>query len=203
MKISRLNNSLLVATRNRGKIAELAQLLAQPDLVLHGLDEFPAVAEVEETGTTFAANAELKAREYAQATGLWALADDSGLEVSALHGAPGVYSARYGTPDLDDAGRVSYLLQQLTNVPAEHRQARFVCVMALAAPSGEIVFSDAGFCPGHVTTAPRGTGGFGYDPIFIPDGYTQTFGELPAAIKHNTSHRAQAVRLFHAWLSET
>lgn len=201
MKIAFPDNSLLVATRNRGKIAELAQLLAQPALLLRGLDEFPAVPEVEETGTTFAANAELKAREYAQATGLWAVADDSGLEVAALDGAPGVYSARYGTPDLDDAGRVNYLLQQLSDVPAARRQARFVCVIALAAPSGEIVFSDAGFCPGHLTDAPRGTGGFGYDPIFVPDGYTQTFGELSVAIKHNISHRARAVRLFHAWLS--
>ena len=196
------HEALLIATRNRGKIREIERLLAQPGLVLRGLDEFLEVPEVEETATTFVGNAQLKAQAYAQATGLWALADDSGLEVAALNGAPGVYAARYGGPGLDDAGRVQYLLQQLDGVPAEQWQARFVCTMALANPAGDIVFTGTGTCEGHLINTPRGTNGFGYDPIFVPQGHTQTFAELPAAVKNDISHRAQAVQRVLAWLKE-
>ena len=194
-------NELLIATGNRGKIVELQALLADLPVRLRGLDEFPDVAEVPETAPDFAGNAELKAIGYARATKLWTLADDSGLEAAALEGAPGVYSARYGGV-ATSAGRTEFLLQNLKDMPDEQRQARFVCVIALANPSAEIVFQATGVCPGRLTREPRGAGGFGYDPIFAPDGYEQTFGELPAALKNTISHRARALRQVSQWLRQ-
>ena len=188
-----LPSELLIATHNAGKFREFVALLASLPLRLRGLGEFPEVPSVDETGATFAENAALKARAYARQTGLCALADDSGLEVDALGGAPGVYSARYAGPEASDAQRMARLLDELAQTNDRERRARFVCVIALAAPQIEGVNLFTGQCEGRIAHAPRGTGGFGYDPIFIPEGYAQTFAELPPEIKGSISHRARAL----------
>ncbi|HKQ53219.1 MAG TPA: RdgB/HAM1 family non-canonical purine NTP pyrophosphatase [Pyrinomonadaceae bacterium] len=193
-------NELLIATGNKGKVAELRLLLAGLSLRLRDLAEFSGAVEVEETGQTFADNAALKAQGYAGQTGLWTLADDSGLEVEALGGAPGVYSARYGGAGLTDAGRVELLLEKLSGTAAGERRARFVCVIAIADPGGRIRNLSTGTCEGRIVHAPRGTRGFGYDPVFLPDGFEQTFGELPAEIKHDISHRARALKAARSFL---
>jgi XTP/dITP diphosphohydrolase len=186
-------SQLLVATFNAGKVREFASLLATLSLRLRGLDEFPAVREVAETGATFAENAVLKAEGYARQTHLWTLADDSGLEVQALNGAPGVLSARYAGPQATDAERIELLLAELAKTNDEQRRARFICVIAIADPDGQVVKLVEGICEGHLARAPRGTNGFGYDPVFIPEGYQQTFGELPVEVKKSVSHRALAL----------
>ena len=184
---------LLVATHNEGKTRELAELLADSPLKLRSLKEFPQVEEAEETGETFLENAVLKARHYGSGCGLWTLADDSGLEVDALGGAPGVYSARYGGRAISYAERMALLLRELDATGDEERRARFVCVIALADPRTGAVETFEGVCEGRIADAPRGTGGFGYDPLFIPEGYAQSFGELPPEIKQSLSHRARAL----------
>ena len=184
---------LLVATNNAGKVRELSQLLAGLPLRLRLLSEFPGVPEAEETGTTFAENATLKALHYSGHTGLLTLSDDSGLGVEALGGAPGVYSARYAGPHATYAERMAKLLGELEAAGGEGRRARFVCVIAVADPSAGALDTFEGACEGRIALAPRGTGGFGYDPIFIPEGYDQTFGELPEEVKHSVSHRARAL----------
>lgn len=151
------------------------------------------IAEVEETGTTFAENARLKASAYAIQSGLHTLADDSGLEVSALDGRPGVRSARYGGEQATFSEKIELLLEELRLREAADRSARFVCSLALGDPSGKIVFEAEGICSGHIAFAPAGSGGFGYDPVFIPDGFDATFGELPAAVKARVGHRGRAV----------
>lgn len=186
---------LLVATHNKGKLAEYRRLLDDMNMPIEWLtlSDVGVEAEVDETGTTFEQNAELKAEQYAQMTGLLTLADDSGLEVDALDGRPGVYSARYGGPGLDDAGRRQYLLKELEGVPFEQRTARFVCVIALYVPQLRATRFVDGICEGHVTLEEHDAGqGFGYDAIFQPEGYQQTFGELTSDIKHTISHRALA-----------
>ena len=189
-----LPNELLVATRNEGKVAELRPLLARAlPVKLRSLAEFPEIGEVEETGVTFAENASLKARAYAEQSQLWTLSDDSGLEVDALNGAPGVYSARYGGPDLTFAERIKMLLDEMARSGGADRRARFVCAIAIADPGGEIVHLSTGICEGWIADAPRGTNGFGYDPVFVPEGYDQTFGELSTKIKERISHRARAL----------
>ena len=195
-----MTHELLIATGNKGKVAELRSLLAGLPLRLRDLAEFPSAREVEETGQTFADNASLKAQGYAAQIGLWTLADDSGLEVDALGGAPGVFSARYGGEGLTDAGRVERLLTELSRVAARDRRARFVCVIAIADPHGHVMNLWTGTCEGQIIHAPRGTHGFGYDPIFLPDGFEQTFGELPAEIKHDISHRARALKAARSFL---
>jgi XTP/dITP diphosphohydrolase len=189
-----MTNELLIATGNKGKVAELRSLLAGLPLRLRDLAEFPSAREVEETGRTFSDNAALKAQGYAEQTGLWTLADDSGLEVDALGGAPGVFSARYGGEGLTDADRVTRLLEELSRTDAKERRARFVCVIAIADPRGQVMNLSTGTCVGQIVHAPRGTHGFGYDPIFLPDGFEQTFGELTAEIKQDISHRALALK---------
>jgi XTP/dITP diphosphohydrolase len=191
---------LLIATGNKGKVAELRLLLAGLPLRLSDLAEFPRASEVEETGQTFADNAALKAQGYARQTGLWTLADDSGLEVEALGGAPGVYSARYGGEGLTDADRVTRLLAELDRVGAKDRRARFVCVIAIADPLGRVRNLSNGTCEGRIVRAPRGAHGFGYDPVFLPDGFGQTFGELPSEIKQDISHRARALKAARSFL---
>ncbi|HVF51620.1 MAG TPA: RdgB/HAM1 family non-canonical purine NTP pyrophosphatase [Pyrinomonadaceae bacterium] len=186
---------LLIATRNAGKVREFASLLAGAPLRIRGLEEFPQTTEVEETGRTFAENASLKARVYSAQTGLWTLADDSGLEVEALGGAPGIFSARYGGPHATtDAERTARLLSELAQTKDDARRARFVCVIALARPHADAPELFTGECTGRIAHAPRGMNGFGYDPVFMPDGYEQTFGELSSEIKHDLSHRARALR---------
>lgn len=185
---------LVVGTNNAGKIRELNELLVNLPVEISGLGEFENVFDVEETGTTFAENAMLKANSYALQTGFWALSDDSGLEVEALGGAPGVYSARYAGENADNAQKIAKLLGELDAANSESRRARFVCVMALADESGEIKFLAEGICDGKIASAARGTNGFGYDPVFIPDGYEQTFGELSSTVKREISHRARAIQ---------
>lgn len=182
---------LLVATRNRGKLQEIQEIFKLPGLELLALDDVGPVPEVEEDGDTFVANASKKARQTALATGLWTLADDSGLAVDALNGAPGVYSARYAGEYADDQANNAKLLHALHGV--KNRQACFHCVIALSDPTGNVE-TVTGTCHGHVTTAARGQGGFGYDPLFIPAGKSQTYAELSAEEKHTVSHRGQALQ---------
>lgn len=193
---------LLIATHNSGKIRELTALLSNLPLRLRRLSEFPSIEEVEETGETFAANAELKARLYSRQTNLWTLADDSGLEVDALNGAPGVLSARYGGANITDAERNALLLAALSETDEPQRTARFICAIALYEPEAETAKLFAGACEGRIARQPRGTNGFGYDPLFVPTGYAQTFGELPDELKQQLSHRARALAAVRAYLRE-
>lgn len=185
---------LIIATGNSGKFRELARpLFAALPLRLGNLADFPQVRTVDEYGSTFRENAALKALGYAAQLNRPVLADDSGLEVDALGGAPGVYSARYGGVELSDAGRVELLLQQLGGVEDARRTARFVCVIAVADGAAQSCQTWQGVCEGEIARQPTGDGGFGYDPIFVPRGYRQTFAELPADIKQSISHRALAL----------
>lgn len=183
---------LLIATGNRGKARELRRLFADLPVELLDPNDFARISEAAETGTSFRENAALKAAGYARQTGIWALADDSGLEVEALGGAPGVYSARFGGPAAAYDTKIAALLRQIAEAGGRNRRARFVCAMALADPGGEIRLEAAGICDGTIPDAPRGTLGFGYDPVFIPEGFDRTFGELPDDIKQEISHRARA-----------
>jgi XTP/dITP diphosphohydrolase len=175
---------LVVATGNPGKLREMQAYLANSgwELTLK-----PEELEIEETGDTFAANACLKASQIAQATGNWAIADDSGLQVDALNGSPGVYSARYGKTDSE---RIARVLNELG--PEINRQAQFVCVVAIASPDGTIVLQSEGICRGTILHAPRGHGGFGYDPIFHIPEKQLTFAEMTPQLKRSLSHRGKA-----------
>ncbi|MGC2235190.1 MAG: RdgB/HAM1 family non-canonical purine NTP pyrophosphatase [Pyrinomonadaceae bacterium] len=183
---------LLVATGNAGKVRELKEFLVDLPFVLRDLNEFSDVSEVEETGATFTENAILKAAGYSAQTGLWTVSDDSGLEVEALGGAPGVFSARYAGENASDAHKIAKLLSELGN--SDNLRARFVCAMAIADEKSDIKFLTTGICDGRITVTPRGTNGFGYDPIFIPDGFEETFGELSGEVKREISHRARAMK---------
>ena len=182
---------VLVATHNRGKLREFEQIFAGLGLELARLDDAGIDWEVDETGTTFEANARLKAETYGAATGLATLADDSGLEVDTLGGEPGVYSARYGGPGLSEVQRYELVLEKLRGVPAERRGARFYCVIALARP-GQPTLTFDGEVKGAITEGPQGSGGFGYDPVFWVTEYGCTMAELPAEVKNRISHRARA-----------
>lgn len=197
------HSELLIATHNAGKFRELTSLLSGLSLRLRHLSEFPQIKEVEETGKTFAENAALKARLYSQQTGLWTLADDSGLEVDALAGAPGVFSARYGGKNATDQERNARLLAALSLIEVEHRTASFTCVIALHAPQEGKTELFKGTCEGYIALHPRGNNGFGYDPLFIPSGYTYTLGELPVEVKQQISHRARALAAFRVFLNES
>lgn len=185
-------HKLLIATHNPGKVAELSDMLSALPLTLISLAHFPDIIPVEETGLTFAENSRLKALEYSRRTGFLALADDSGLEVAALDGRPGVLSARYGGDDVPFSAKIVKLLGELAGTEDTERRARFVCSISIAAAGGNIVFESEGICEGTIAAEPRGTGGFGYDPIFIPAGYDRTFGELSEWSKNKISHRARA-----------
>jgi XTP/dITP diphosphohydrolase len=184
---------LLLGTRNPGKIHEIKLILRDLYLQFWSLNDFPDVSVAEENFDTYAQNAIAKAQFYARATGLTALADDSGLEVEALGGAPGVLSARYAGDDATDADRRSLLLSELLKTESRNRRARFVCAIAIASTEGEILNLSEGICSGTITFASRGMSGFGYDPLFVPDGYDQTFAELSDEIKNQISHRARAL----------
>lgn len=201
----------MLGTRNPGKIYEIKLILGDLGLEFSSLQAFPNVAVAEENAETYAENAIAKAQFYAGETGVVALADDSGLEVEALGGAPGVLSARYAGEDATDADRRELLLSELAKSGSENREAnqnrgarenrgssdgrraRFVCVVAIASPSGEVLHVSQGVCEGAIAFAPRGNNGFGYDPLFVPDGYDQTFAELSDDIKNRISHRARAL----------
>lgn len=196
---------LMLATTNAGKAAEFRALLAPycdgASLTLLTLGDWPyPLLEVEETGETFAENARLKATALAQATGLPALADDSGLCVDALDGLPGLNSARWAGSDASDADRTALLLRKLADVPVEQRTARFVCAAAAASSEGGVAIAE-GRCEGLIAHSPRGKNGFGYDPIFLLPTLGRTLAELTAAEKNQISHRAQAIRLLIPGLS--
>lgn len=193
---------IVVATKNTGKLRELREFLADLHVPLKSLDEFPNITEAEETGADFAENAVIKARSYALQTKTWSLADDSGLEVAALDGAPGVFSARYAGENAADREKIDKLLRELNKTQNFDRSARFVCAMAIADETGEIKFLTEGVCSGKIALNAAGANGFGYDPIFIPDGFEQTFGELSGEIKQKISHRARAIRKIVAFLRD-
>ncbi len=183
---------LLIGSRNAHKLAEIRAMLAVPDLDVVGASDIPGLPEVEEDGQTFQANAVKKAVMLALRAKLWTLADDSGLEVEALGGEPGVRSSRYAGEPGDHAANNARLLERMRRAP--RRTARFVCVIALSSPSGRAQIVE-GLSNGLLLEAPRGAGGFGYDPLFVPDGFSQTFAEMDAALKNTISHRARALRL--------
>jgi XTP/dITP diphosphohydrolase len=191
---------LLVATNNPGKIREYRDLMAELDFELVGLSDIGITTEVDETGQTFEENARLKAMAYGQASGLVTLADDSGLEVEVLNGAPGVYSARYAGNGATDADRYRKLLAVLEGVPWELRAARFRCVIALAWPDGRVETFE-GQCNGVIGLEPKGTHGFGFDPVFFMPEYGSTMAELPEQVKNRVSHRARAAALALASLT--
>ena len=183
---------ILLATDNPGKITELRSMIAELPIEVCCLADFNTVSEVEETGATFAENARLKAIGYALQTGLTSLADDSGLVVEALDGRPGVLSARYGGVGTSFENKMKMLLDELEKADSADRSAQFSCAIAISDENGRILFESEGICRGRIALSPMGCGGFGYDPIFIPDGHDATFGELSGAIKQNISHRALA-----------
>jgi XTP/dITP diphosphohydrolase len=193
-------DTVVLATRNAAKLRELARILGAQDDAHHrgtqirlaGLDEFPGAPDVPETGATFEENALLKARSIADYTGLPAVADDSGLCVDALNGMPGVLSARWAGGHGDDKANLELVLAQVADVPGARLGARFVCAAALVTDSGEWVVT--GQVEGRLIRAPRGSGGFGYDPIFLPEGFDQTTAEMTAEAKDAISHRGRAFR---------
>jgi XTP/dITP diphosphohydrolase len=198
-----VDNTVVLATRNAAKLRELTRILGAEDhggtqIALAGLDEFPGAPDVPETGATFEANALLKARAIARYTGLPAVADDSGLCVDALNGMPGVRSARWAGGHGDDRANLDLVLAQVADVPDSYLGAQFVCAAALVVPgsgplgSGEWVVT--GQVEGRLVRVPRGSGGFGYDPIFLPDGFDQTTAEMTAEAKDAISHRGRAFR---------
>ncbi len=188
---------LLIATTNPGKVREIRELLAGLPFDVRALDAFPRIEEPEETGETFEANARLKAEYYAHATGVLAAADDSGLEIAALGGRPGVRSARY--PGDSYAERFANLSREMAASGDHDRSARFVCAVALASPSG-IVFEARGTVEGQIVDPPRGAGGFGYDPIFLHPPSGLTLAELPPDVKASISHRGAAFRKLREFL---
>jgi XTP/dITP diphosphohydrolase len=192
---------LVVATRNRGKLVEIQSLLEGVVDAVHCAADFTDFPETVEDGLTFRENALKKAWEAMRFTGLPALADDSGLAVYILEGRPGVYSARFAGEGAGDAANNRLLLEELSGIPAERRQAAFVCVLAFVSPDGcEQVFS--GRVAGSILTSKRGEGGFGYDPLFLVEGFGRTMAELTLQEKNAVSHRGQALRLFREFLEQ-
>lgn len=199
---------LVVATNNPGKIAEIQKSLHDVPVRLRYLREFDGISSVEESGSTYEENAILKAVSYSRQTGLYALADDSGLEVDTLGGGPGVFSARYG--EGSDQERTEKLLKALVGRAPHERTARFVCCMALAgrpsdqtegsANDPQVLHVSQEKCEGRLGDEPRGENGFGYDPIFLPSGYDRTFGELPSSVKDAISHRAKTLAAMREFL---
>ncbi|GGO19299.1 RdgB/HAM1 family non-canonical purine NTP pyrophosphatase [Microbispora bryophytorum] len=188
-------NKVVLATRNAGKIVELRRILADAGVPVElvGLEAFPHIGDVAETGLTFAENALLKAHAVAAQSGLPAISDDSGLCVEALNGMPGIFSARWSGRHGDDDANLDLLLAQIADVPDGRRRAHFACTAALALPTGEEHVVE-GAVHGHLIRERRGTGGFGYDPIFVPDGDTRTTSEMSAEEKDAISHRGKAFR---------
>ncbi len=192
--------SLLIATGNAGKVAEMRLLLGDLPFMFRSLSDFPDIFEVDETGSTYEENAVLKARGYSQQTDSIALADDSGLEIEALGNAPGVLSARYAGNETPFDEKIALLLAELAKAGDGDRKARFVCTMALADPRGQTLITSTGICDGTIALESSGLNGFGYDPIFVPNGHRMTFGELADPIKHEISHRARASRTIIRYL---
>ncbi len=190
--------TLVLGTGNKGKTVELRDLLGNVGFKIVGLGEVDSIDPPEESGATFAENAAIKASYYARSLGFNVLADDSGLEVHALGGTPGVYSSRFAGEKAHDSQNNEKLLKELSNSGSTDRSARFVCEMALADATGRIVFRCSGDCSGTIARKPSGSNGFGYDPLFIPDDFDKTFGDLPKNIKKSHGHRAKAAsRMAH------
>jgi XTP/dITP diphosphohydrolase len=183
---------LVLATQNQHKITEISQILKHPKLELLSLADFSLNPDIKEAGDSFRDNAYLKAYHIAQLTGEIAMADDSGLEVAALDGAPGIYSARYAGEGATDTDNNQRLLKQMAKIPSNMRQARFCCVIAIVKPNGESFFAE-GKCEGLIAAAPKGEHGFGYDPLFIIPQYNKTLAELGPVVKNQLSHRAKAL----------
>jgi XTP/dITP diphosphohydrolase len=205
LKVRRIENvtakqRLVIATRNEGKAAEIRELLGEIPLQLLSLSDFDRAGDAEEPEDSYAGNAICKAQYYSLATGEMVLADDSGLEVNALEGKPGVLSARYAGPNATDNERRLKLLHELATSNSPDRRARFVCAVAVSLKDGIILKVTESICEGSIGKEPRGDSGFGYDPIFVPSGYSQTFGELPEEVKNQISHRAKAVALMREFL---
>ncbi|MCU1263850.1 MAG: hypothetical protein JWM21_168 [Acidobacteria bacterium] len=192
---------LLLGTYNAGKAVEISSLLSDLNIEFLTLRDFLQARVVEESGDTYEENAILKARGYARQTGILTLADDSGLEVDALGGAPGVLSARYAGAGASDGERIEQLLKEIRRIPGAARTARFVCVVAVADSAGKLMKVERGTCEGTITNIARGSNGFGYDPIFVPHGFDSTFAELPSETKDLISHRARALHAMQPFLA--
>ena len=192
---------LILGSRNKKKLGELVELLGGLGSELENLDSYPGAPEVAETATTFAGNATLKAVTLAAALGEWVIGEDSGLVVPVLGGEPGVYSARYAGEHGNDAANNAKLLAELAPYSGADRAAYYVCAAVLADPAGKVIASVEGRCHGLIATEERGSGGFGYDPLFLVPEYGQTFGELPPEVKQRTSHRARALAELRAHIA--
>ncbi len=190
---------IVLATRNKKKAEELKRITEGMPVSVFTLDDFPGCPETEEDGSTFEANAAKKALSVARYTGKPALADDSGLEVYALGGAPGIYSARYAGAGANDGQNTVKLLSEMQSLVKDKRRARFVCCIALAFPDGNID-TFYGYAEGGIGTEQRGVRGFGYDPVFYPEGYNRTFAEMDEKEKDALSHRGKALKAFSLWL---
>jgi len=192
--------ALVLATGNAGKVRELTEIFGNVPLELKSLRDYAGINDVEETGSTFVENASLKASGFAIQTGDFALADDSGLEVNALGNAPGVHSARFAGAETGYDIKIERLFKLMRESGSDDRRARFVCSMALANELGQVIHTVQSECAGTIAPEPRGSNGFGYDPIFIPDGFDQTFGQLGDEVKRSISHRAKAAELIIRYL---
>jgi XTP/dITP diphosphohydrolase len=190
---------VLLATTNAGKLAEVKVILGERIEVI-GLKAFESTQGIE-IGTTFVENALIKARYYYQISGIPTIADDSGLEVEALNGAPGIHSARYAGPDSDDNDRIQLLIQQMRGVPPQKRGARFICAAAIVWANGEKVFLEQ--VEGKILEDPQGENGFGFDPVFYYEPFGKTFAEISSSAKSEVSHRGRAFRQLSAWLAES
>jgi XTP/dITP diphosphohydrolase len=191
---------VLIASKNPHKIAEMEAILAGPGVKVHSALDFPDLPDVEETGSTLEENAVLKAESVYRITGLACVADDTGLEVDALNGEPGVYSARYAGSGATYNDNVVKLLRELDRVPSERRSARFRTVIVLKTAKGTKIFH--GVCEGAILHVPAGTGGFGYDPVFRPEGYSESFAQMDASEKNRISHRGVALQKLNDFLNE-
>lgn len=193
---------MVIATKNKGKVKEFEALFERYGIKITSLlDINEPIPDIEETGTTFKENARLKAEGIAKVLNVPVVADDSGLAVDALEGRPGVYSARYAGEPTDDVKNYEKLLDELRDVPNEKRTARFICVLALAIPGKETIFTE-GTCEGTIAHEPKGTNGFGYDPVFIPEGYDCTMAQLEQSEKNRISHRYHALLQLEEWLKQ-
>ena len=192
---------LMIASGNKGKIKEFRDMFEPYGIEVRSLADYEGqLPDVEETGDTFFENARLKAETICELVQTPVLADDSGLSIDALNGAPGVYSARYAGEPTNDVNNYEKVLQELVDVSEEERHAKFICVLAIARPGKETVYFE-GNCPGKITFAPEGDNGFGYDPIFIPEGYKQTMAQLEAVEKNSISHRHHALEKLNIWFA--
>ena len=193
---------IIIATKNTGKVKEFKSILAPLNIEVTSLLDFsPPLKDIEETGKTFEDNARLKAETIGKLTDQPVIADDSGLIIDALNGRPGIYSARFAGEHATDEDNMRKVLTELLNVPYEARTARFICVLAFALPTGETTFHK-GYCEGKIAFEPKGDHGFGYDPIFIPEGFQKTFAQLPAHEKNQLSHRHDAIQQLKGYLIE-